>query len=169
MKPGFKYFVVGLLIGLLFLSVFVFIKGNKKKDIPLANEPLSNLYWLVGDWKSMDEDGNVVLEHWSINSHNELEGYGLHLNSNDTILREQLSIKNIHGALCYVVTLEKGGPILFTLTKRQGDVWTFRNSRHDFPQRIIYSKQHAKRYKVKTEGRLITGLMDGEDFTFVAE
>ncbi len=169
MKPGFKYFVVGLFIGLLFLSVFVFIKGNKKKDIPLTNEPLSNLFWLVGDWKAIGEDNNVVLEHWAINTQNELEGYGVHLKGNDTIFQEQLSIKNIHGALCYAVTLEKSGPILFTLTQRKEDVWTFRNSRHDFPQRIIYSKQNAKQYKVKTEGRLITGLMDGEDFTFDAE
>lgn len=169
MKPGFKYFIFGLILGVFFLMLFVFIKGNKKKDIPLGNEPLMNLYWLVGDWKSVDEEGSIIIEHWAINSQNELEGYGLHLNGNDTLFQEQLSIKNIHGALCYIVTIEKSGPILFTLTQRKDDTWTFRNSRHDFPQRIIYTKQGANQYHVKTEGRLITGLMDGEDFTFKAK
>ncbi len=169
MKPGIKYFVFGLLLGVFFLLLFVFLKGNKKKDIPLKDEPLMNLYWLVGDWKAVDEDGNAVIEHWAINAQNELEGYGLHLNGNDTLFQEQLSIKNIHGALCYIVTIDKSGPILFTLTQRKEDSWTFRNSHHDFPQRIIYTKQGVNQYHVKTEGRLITGLIDGEDFTFDAE
>ena len=169
MKPGFKYFLIVLIIGILFLLFFVFIKGNKKKDIPLDNQPLKNLFWLVGDWKSLDKDGNAVIEHWAINSQNELEGYGLLLNGSDTLFHEQLSIKNIHGALCYIATIENSGPVLFTLTQRKEDSWTFRNSRHDFPQRIIYTKQGANQYHVKTEGRLITGLMDGEDFTFKAQ
>lgn len=169
MKPGFKYFVFGLILGVFFLLLFVFIKGNKKKDIPLDDEPITNLYWLVGDWQTREKDGNIIQEHWKLNEAKELEGYGLHIKNTDTLFREILSIKNIHGALCYIATPQNSGPVLFTLTQRKEDTWTFRNSRHDFPQRIIYTKQGAKQYHVKTEGRLITGLMDGEDYTFVAE
>lgn len=169
MKSGIKYFLFGLLIGFMVLILFVVAKGNKKKDIPEANQPIENLYWLAGEWVSLDEDGGKIIENWEISPDKELEGTGYYIKDTDTIFKEQLSIKTIHNAICYIATINQQGPILFTLVKRNLDQWTFRNSRHDFPQRIIYNKLNAESFTVKTEGRLITGLMDGEDFTFISK
>ncbi len=166
MKSGLKYFFFGLFIGFLVLILFTFIRGNKKKDLPQTNEPILNLYWLVGNWETTDDDGGIIIENWKLNAVNELEGEGFYVLNNDTLLSEYLTIKTINNAICYVAMPKKDGPTLFTLVKRNKDTWVFRNSEHDFPQRIIYTKNSEKSFSVKTEGRLITGLMDGEDHTF---
>lgn len=166
MKSGLKYFFFGLLIGFIVLILFTFIRGNKKKDFPQANEPILNLFWLAGSWQTIDEDGGKIIENWRINSTNELEGEGFYILNKDTLFSEYLSIKSINNIICYIAIPKNNGPTLFTLIKRDKDKWIFRNSEHDFPQRIIYSKNNEKSFSVKTEGRLITGLMDGEDHTF---
>ena len=117
------------------------------KDIELpapATAAAEELSWLAGAWVS--EKGNSSTEErWSPAKGGSLLGISRTVKREKTVGFEYLRIVERDGGLVYVAQPGGRPPTEFTLVKLENQKAIFENPRHDFPQRIIYSKNESGR------------------------
>ncbi|MGE0077470.1 MAG: DUF6265 family protein [Bacteroidales bacterium] len=114
-------------------------------------EDISQFQWIIGNWKG-NHNGGIFLENWAQIDENTLEGQGYNVVKSDTLFREKLHIQKIGDFWVYIATIEENYPILFTLINSDNDTWNFVNYEHDFPQRIVYTKNENGQLHVKIQG-----------------
>jgi hypothetical protein len=140
------------IIGLLFLVILwagiaVPVEGDSG---------LHELQWLVGQWK-YQVGKNTYYESWKPTNHGALEGSASLVNqAGKTIMTEVLRIDKIGSHVFYIAVVNKNHPVLFTLIETSEEnnqpKWVFENKEHDFPQRIIYTREAKDTFVVGVEG-----------------
>jgi len=125
-----------------------------------TNNVIKNLHWLKGKWKNKDQSGH---EYWE-ESEKGLKGYSVGIENNDTIFFEELRIEECEKTLCYIVNINHSKDTSrFELVNYSDNIAVFENSKHDFPQRIIYMKQVDGSLHARIEGE-DQGKKHGVDF-----
>ncbi|WP_258105578.1 DUF6265 family protein [Marinoscillum sp. MHG1-6] len=103
-------------------------------------ESLDQFYWMEGLWLKDDPDSMLYsCESWTKITPFEMSGFGMTLDSGDTIFYEELQIISGQSDIYYIADVGDG-PVSFKLTQVESDRWVFENPEHDFPQRIVYTK-----------------------------
>ncbi|MFZ1677388.1 MAG: DUF6265 family protein [Saprospiraceae bacterium] len=98
--------------------------------------------WLSGTWEMYRSAGGTRLEIWTPYTDESIVGRGLMFNDKDTTMLEQIQLVSRDKDFYYIATVpdqNNGNPIEFKLVKTEGQVYTFENPHHDFPQRIVYT------------------------------
>jgi hypothetical protein len=106
--------------------------------------------WLIGTWENKMAQGSVY-ETWSKVNDNE----------NDTIVFETIQLIQEQDSLFYipkVIEQNEGLPIRFALNKISDSELEFKNTQHDFPKIISYSKINADSLVAE-----ISGTQDGQE------
>jgi hypothetical protein len=141
--------------------------------VPVEGESdLQDLQWLVGQWK--DQLGkNTYYESWKSTNYGTLEGSASMVNpQGKTILTEVLRIEKIGSHVVYIAAVKKNQPVLFTLidTSEENNKpkWLFENREHDFPQRIIYTRESPDSLVARVEG-VHKGKKEKEEFRLIRE
>jgi len=101
-----------------------------------------DLGWLLGVWKL---DGKNIYEVWtrSESGSNSLNGHSFHLQGNDTITDERISIRFFNGVYHYIPDIAGSQPAVdFSFTKIDHDSFVAENPEHDFPKIIRYKLRH---------------------------
>lgn len=109
--------------------------------------PIEELRWLEGNWKQVNQKGSrLSLESWIyINGELIGNGYTVDYSSGqyDTLFKEDIRIILREQKLFYEADLPNQPPVLFRMTEKKEDGWTFANPQHDFPKYIQYQKTQS--------------------------
>jgi hypothetical protein len=102
--------------------------------------------WLIGGkWISRDSS-SYYEETWKRENDSTLSAIGFLTIGSDTVMYEEIMLKERHGDLVYAVKARGENDesvVLFKATKNDEGYHVFENPSHDYPYRIIYSRMHA--------------------------
>jgi hypothetical protein len=101
---------------------------------------LADLSWLRGSWRG-GEGTRQTEEHWTHIAGGTMLGMGRTVASDQTVHREHMCILERDGEIVYEVTLPGQAPVEFRLVSQGQKKAVFENLAHDFPQRILYSRE----------------------------
>lgn len=107
---------------------------------------------LSGTWTMTTKKGNLMAEVWYKKDENTMKGKSYMVKGADTTVLETVDWVREGDRMFYIpVTAGQNEekPVRFTLTSCNGNVYTFENSAHDFPKRIVYdfiSKEELHAY-----------------------
>jgi hypothetical protein len=142
--------------GALFLMMFCLCIGNNLAMAAEKGDDLKKLGWLAGQW--IEEHAHATYcERWQLTGSGSLDGSATLMNqAGKILLTEVLRIEKIGSHIVYIAAVNQNPPVLFTLIETGSDGqtcrWVFENQEHDFPQRIIYSKESAGSLLARVEG-----------------
>ncbi|MCU0289033.1 MAG: DUF6265 family protein [Acidobacteria bacterium] len=117
---------------------------------------LKDFNWLVGQWQGQVNE-TAYHETWELSRQNTLEGSAYMVDrTGKTMFNEILRIEKIGSHIVYIASVNNHPPVLFTLAAVTGENnrsrWVFENREHDFPQRIIYTKEGPDSLTACVEG-----------------
>ncbi len=142
-------------IVLAIISVVIFCCWTTQQQTKIKNAE-----WLIGTWENKTQRGSVY-ETWTKKSSMELLGKSYTLNGKDTIIFETVKLIHEKNNLFYIPTVKNQNnslPIKFTLKKQSDELLVFENPKHDFPQKISYTKINADSLVAE-----ISGLVKGKE------
>jgi hypothetical protein len=127
-----KKTILSLLIILSFASCQ---KSKEVSKIVAAN-------WLLGNWENKSDDGDL-LETWKKVNDSIYDGESYFIKGKDTLHFEKIQMKQKGEALFYIATIRgqnNDKPVTFKHNDTIEKQLVFENPKHDFPQKIVYSK-----------------------------
>jgi len=158
MKNVFKYLM------LLAIACNIISCGNSGKsdttDTTITGfKELEKASWLIGEWQNNSPEGNVT-ESWEKKNDSTLVGKSSFVIGKDTVSSESISIEQNGKELFYIPVVKdqnNGLPVKFGLTSSTDKKLVFENPKHDFPQKISYTK-------IANDSLLaeISGMIDGK-------
>lgn len=98
--------------------------------------------WLLGNWENKSDDGDL-LENWKKVNDSLYEGESYFIKGKDTLHFEKIQMKQKGEALFYIATIKgqnNDKPVTFIHNDTIEKQLVFENPKHDFPQKIAYSK-----------------------------
>jgi len=121
--------------------------------------------WLEGEWTRESRRGTVT-EEWKRVSDVTMEGTATVTSDGVTRVTEYLRIEVFGDEVFYTAKPgENPLPTPFKLIESDGDRFLFENEDHDFPQRIIYTRDGEGGMTARIEGS-VDGEQRGIDFQF---
>lgn len=135
-------------------------------SLPLLAEAQKNnpseFSWLTGKW-GMKKGQKTYVEIWHKSGKNQWKAFSEMRQGKKVLWSEQGKIAMKKGVWHYfsqVSDQPKQGEIAFQLTSAEHDTWVFENTKHDFPNRISYTK-------IGTDSlfALVTGFQQGKPDT----
>jgi hypothetical protein len=144
------------------IAVFVCLSfGNIKND----GADIESLQWIAGCWEG-NHGGRVVEEQWMKPGGKTMIGMSRTIKSGVMIENEFLVlVQRKDGLIQYVAKPSGQEEASFNFVKQEGKSVVFENTRHDFPQRIIYKLISADSLVARIEGTL-NGKGTGIDFPY---
>ena len=132
------------------------------------SQGIDDFGWLVGTWMRTFSRGTVH-ETWRRLGDSMLEGGSYVIDTTTDTKRqdEWILLANMDGTLYYIAKPKQNPePTAFKLVAVDADSATFENPNHDFPQRIIYTRQGESAMTVTIEGPGDNGEIRRIDFSF---
>ncbi|WP_395046866.1 DUF6265 family protein [Flavobacterium sp.] len=115
---------------------------NETKETSKAYEQLDKANWLLGEWGNTTKESDFT-ENWTKKSDSTFVGVSYVLVANDTVFYETVVLEQKNDSLFYTVSVKdqnKEKPVSFYLTISSKNELVFENPKHDFPNKIIYTK-----------------------------
>lgn len=115
---------------------------NKDAKTAQSYDRIKRLAWLEGTWQNDTPDG-LFTERWTKVNDSVFTAASTITKDKDTLFYETIVLDQKGDSLHYIVTTPNQNdakPVSFTLTSITGNSYIFENRKHDFPQRITYSK-----------------------------
>jgi hypothetical protein len=105
----------------------------------------TKLQWLVGEWNRTNAKAGISgTEKWITKSDTELQGWGIRMRGKDTAFVEKTKLVIKENSIYYVADVpENKEPVFFKLTSITNHSFTCENSKHDFPKKIVYTKENT--------------------------
>ncbi len=116
---------------------------------------LEEVKWLIGSWGNTSKEGNLT-ETWTQKNDSTLSGKTTFIAVKDTLFTETIEIIQTKDSLFYntnVSNQNEGKTISFKLTNTSENEIIFENSKHDFPQKIMYKKIDIDSLVAKISGK----------------
>lgn len=102
---------------------------------------ITDLAWLVGDWRTAAGGRRQVDEHWTVPAGGVMMGVSRTVSGGKMSEFEFLRIVERADGIFYIAQPNGRAPgTEFKLTKVSAEQATFENPQHDFPKRIMYKK-----------------------------
>lgn len=117
-------------------------------------EDFSKLSWLEGTWirTNITKPGRSAHERWEKSSKQELRGYGVTMQGQDTVFQEMITVLIKDDAIYYVADVPQNQqPVYFKFTEITESGFVCENPDHDFPKKIIYQLE-GKKLKAQISG-----------------
>lgn len=152
-------FLVAMTFTLLFSSCLK--KDNKKDEVDTKKYPkLEEVKWLIGSWRNSTKEG-VLRENWNQLNDSTLSGKTIFVAEKDTLFTETIEIIQVNDNLLYNTKISNqndGKTVSFKASTLTENKIVFENPKHDFPQKIVYTKISSDSLVAK-----ISGNKDGKD------
>lgn len=135
-----KLWKVPLLIVLLALSSC----KNKESQTVAKKEYnlLKKASWFIGNWENVSKE-MTMKEIWNKKSDSSYAAISYVMIAKDTVFYEKVDLVQRNDSLFYIVSVReqnKEEPVSFYLTKATDSQLLFENPKHDFPNKIAYTK-----------------------------
>ena len=146
--------------------VSIIVSCNNSNKEKVTNNSTTNHYdeiekanWLIGQWQNSSSEGNAT-ETWNKLNDSTFRGESYFVVGKDTVSSETIGLEQRGKELFYIPTIKEqngGQPVKFTLTNSSNNQLIFENPKHDFPQKISYTK-------ISTDSLLaeISGIVEGK-------
>lgn len=108
-------------------------------QLPEAPPSIEDLAWMAGAW-SAEGDGVTSEEHWTAPAGGLMLGMHRDVRPDGTFF-EHLRIEAGDDGIAYVASPQGGPSTTFPLTEAGPGRAVFENPAHDFPQRIVYTRE----------------------------
>ena len=115
--------------------------------------------WLLGNWGNTTKEG-ILTENWTKQNDSVFAGESYFVVGKDTVFSEKIALEQKGDSLFYVPVIKnqnQGKPVSFALTSAKGNQLVFENPKHDFPQKVTYTKITADSLVAE-----ISGMKDGK-------
>lgn len=138
------------------VSVCVLILGLPGAPAVATSPPVAPLLdvfaWLEGEWVRESARGPVI-EVWAKVSDSTMDGYAALTAEGRTERTEDLRIVLMGGEVFYIA-MPAGNPVPvpFKLVEHSRTRFVFENKAHDFPHRLIYTRNGERGMVVRVEG-----------------
>jgi len=139
----------------------LFFASCKKEDEKVPQE-IDKVKWITGDWQNKSKEG-VLTESWERINDTVFNAVCYFVHGKDTLHNEKISLRQAENAIIYSPTVkgENGNrPVHFKMTSVNANELVFENPKHDYPQKIVYTKI--------TEDSLVTkisGIVNGKPYS----
>ena len=136
-STGFKLLIVFICSASLLMFISCQNKSEKKFD------KLEKMNWLLGNWENEMPEG-VLPETWTKENDSTFSGTTYFIiNKKDTVHSEAIILKQLNDELIYRPTVKgqnNDEPVDFKLSSESENSFSFENTKHDYPQKIVYKK-----------------------------
>lgn len=121
-------------------------------DASAADQGIAQLGWLAGCWKAPDAEPGSG-EYWSPPAGGSMLGTSRTIRQGKLIEFEFMQLRTLEdGALAFIAQPSGKEPTTFRLKALDSSGVTFENLGHDFPQRVIYSREVRGSISARIEG-----------------
>lgn len=98
--------------------------------------------WLIGSWGHTSPEGTLA-EKWTKANDSVYKGESFFIIGKDTVFAEYIDLIEANGKLTYTVSVKGQNneePVPFEMTSSDENKTVFENPKHDFPNKITYTK-----------------------------
>ena len=128
---------------------------GKNDAKPAAMPQLAKLAWLAGSWRT-ERTGRVTEEQWMAPSGGTMLGMSRTVMKGRVVEYEFMQIREGPGGTLFFIARPSGQPeAAFQLLSLEDNGVIFENSAHDFPQRILYTREADGSVLAAIEGPLM--------------
>jgi hypothetical protein len=126
---------LSLLLGVVLLS------ASAHAQAPAAKPTLQDFAWLAGHWR-IEQADRLIDEHWMAPAGGLMMGMARNVHGGKlreyefTLLRQEAN-----GDILYVASPSRQTETSFKLTSLRNGEAVFENPQHDFPKKIMYTRQ----------------------------
>ncbi len=122
--------------------IFTSISCKDKIGNASKYEKLGTMDWLLGNWENKLPEGDLS-ESWEKKDDSTFVGHSYFIKEKYTISFESIELLQKGEELFYIPTVKgqnNDKPVSFKLITATAMEFTFENSSHDYPQKIVYKK-----------------------------
>jgi hypothetical protein len=128
------------------------------------NASLANYSWLAGCW-SVTTGPVQIEEQWTTPKGNIMTGMGRTVKNGNTVFFDFFRIEARKDGVFYVAQPKGNPPTEFKLVSSDPNKLVFENLHHDFPKRVIYTREANGNVTARVEGAPEQAKM-AEDFKY---
>lgn len=125
---------ISTILTIFFVSTFSAVAQDSE-----TRPALADLGWMSGCWKQDRGDGRYVYEQWS-KAEGVMVGLGRVHRGGRIVDYEFLRIEEKEGGIYFIAIPARQKEAAFRLTSLKDGTAVFENPKHDFPQKISYTK-----------------------------
>lgn len=124
------------------LAVFIvaFVSCQKKETVETDKIKLAD--WLIGNWENTSPEG-ILTENWQKLNDSTFNASSYFIKGKDTLHFETIVLAQKGETLTYFATVKgqnEDKAVSFPSTAETADKLVFENAKHDYPQKITYTK-----------------------------
>jgi hypothetical protein len=134
----------------------------------LEKDKIKTADWLIGKWENVSPEGTLT-ETWSKVNDSTFQGSSYFIKGKDTIHFETIKLQQKGETLTYNATVKgqnNDEAVAFELTTSTEKGLVFENPKHDYPQKISYTKDANNTLTAEISGKL-QGKLSSEKFVMV--
>lgn len=149
------------LLAISMICALIFTACKKEEDEKKPQE-IDKVQWLTGVWENKSKEG-LLTENWSRENDTVFNAACYFVHGKDTLHNEKIRLIQSDNAIIYSPTVkgENGNkPVHFKMTSINADELVFENPKHDYPQKIVYTKITADSLITK-----ISGMIKGKPYS----
>ncbi|KAF2081857.1 DUF6265 family protein [Flavobacterium sharifuzzamanii] len=138
----------------LFALVLAAVSCQKKETV--EKDKIKKADWLIGNWENKTQDG-VLSENWQKLNDSTFSAVSYFIKGKDTIHSESIILAQLGETLTYKATVKGQNddkPVFFPSTSETEQKLVFENPKHDYPQKITYTKGANNTLTAEISGNL---------------
>jgi Domain of unknown function (DUF6265) len=148
---------------LAFVALLTIVSCKKTENS--AKDKIKTADWLIGNWENQLEQGTLS-ESWEKANDSTFNGKSFFIKDKDTLNNETIVLSQKGNDLFYIPVVQgqnNNEPVIFKMTKADAKQLIFENPKHDFPQKISYTKITNDSIVAAISG-VVNGKTEGESY-----
>ncbi|MEN2401028.1 DUF6265 family protein [Flavobacterium sp. MC2016-06] len=136
-----------------------------QKTVSVEKDRIKTADWLIGDWENKSPEG-VLSENWQKLNDSTFSAASYFIKGKDTLHFESIILAQLGETLTYKATVKGQNddkPVEFPSTISNNKQLVFENPKHDYPQKITYTKGANNTLTAEISGNL-QGKLTSEKF-----
>jgi hypothetical protein len=134
--------------------VLAFVSCQKKESVEKDKIKIAD--WLIGNWENTSTEG-VLSENWKKLNDSTFNAASYFIKGKDTLHFETIVLAQKGETLTYFATVKgqnEDKAVAFPSTAASDKQLVFENAKHDYPQKIIYTKGANNTLTAEISGNL---------------
>jgi hypothetical protein len=151
----------------IFIMLLLAVVSCQKKE-SVEKDKIKAAEWIIGNWENKSSEG-VLNENWKKVNDSTFSATSYFIKEKDTLHFETIVLAQKGETLTYITTVKgqnENKPVTFLSISETENKFTFENSKHDYPQKITYTKSANNTLTTEISGKL-QGKLTKEKFVMV--